>query len=56
MVFRFALTSRKFQEQDVHMLMIWTDLMEGPGIARFTDALTVSVRLYCALTVGNLGK
>ena len=30
-VFRFALTSRKFQ--DVHILIIWADLMEEPGIA-----------------------
>ena len=42
MVFWFALTSRKFH--DVHILMIWADLMEGPGIAWFTNGSTV--RLY----------
>ena len=41
-VFWFALTSRKFH--DVHILMIWADLMEGPGIAWFTNGSTV--RLY----------
>ena len=42
MVFWFASTSRKFH--DVHILMIWADLMEGPGIAWFTNGSTV--RLY----------
>ena len=44
MVFWFALTSRKFQ--DVHILMIWADLMEGPGIAWFTNGSTVRVYVW----------